>query len=99
MPKEKQYRNLYTEHCIRHPNDHVSYANFRWRIRHRGEKLAVKLGKLESAPKTAEKVAKKVAVKKSMHLAQKKAREEQARKEKIARIVIGILLVALGVVI
>jgi len=43
MPRQKEYWNLYADHCIRHPKDAVSYGNFRWRVRNWGERLAVRL--------------------------------------------------------
>lgn len=51
MGREKQYRDAYADHCIRHPNNYVSYITFRQRCRKWGEKLAVRLGKQESAVK------------------------------------------------
>ena len=53
MPRKKEYWTLYADHCIRHPEDHVSYVAFRQRVRLRGPKLAIRLGKRQSAPEMA----------------------------------------------
>ena len=53
MPRQKEYWNLYADHCIRHPKDAVSYITFRQRVLKRGPKLAIRLGKRQSAPEMA----------------------------------------------
>jgi hypothetical protein len=53
MARQKEYWNLYADHCIRHPKDAVSYITFRQRVLKRGPKLAIRLGKRQSAPEMA----------------------------------------------
>lgn len=53
MPRQKEYWNLYADHCIRHPKDAVTYITFRQRVLKRGPKLAIRLGKRQSAPEMA----------------------------------------------
>ena len=100
---EKKYRNAYTEHCIRHPKDAVSYANFRWRVRHRWEKLAIRLWKLESAEKMDAKIQEKKQtrrkIKQAITLHQKEIEEKKERRRKIEIIAMWIILFALGVVV
>jgi len=89
---EKKYREQYTDHCIRHPKDAVSYTTFRWRMRNWWPKLAIRLGKLESAPKMSEKIQKKRKIRQSITLHQKEIEEKRRTKQMIWTALLGIIL-------
>jgi hypothetical protein len=93
---EKKYREQYTDHCIRHPKDAVSYTTFRWRMRNWWPKLAIRLGKLESAPKMSEKIHEKNR-KRMLHT--QKEMQERRMKDTCAKVLRGVILITVGIVI
>ena len=95
MARQKEYWEAYADHCIRHPHNYVSYITFRQRCKKRGEKLAVRLWKFESA----EKMWKVFEEKKNFFLAQKEIQKSRQKIRTIWRIIIGLLLLGVGIVI
>ena len=96
MARQKKYREQYADHCIRHPKDAVSYTTFRWRMRNWWPKLAIRLGKLESAPKMSEKIQEKNR-RRMLHT--QKEMKAKRMKDVCAKVLRGVILITVGIVI
>ena len=90
MPRQKEYREMYTDHCIRHQKDAVSYVTFRWRVNRRWPQLAIRLGKYEMPPKP---------IKKTPHLNQKKIQEKKMKIRLVEKIVLWVALLTLWIMV